>query len=186
MSFEENRIKGVVILPIAGLKNNILEMLTILPQSENNTKRGEMCPLIPGSIMEPLAGMSEFPGGAVEENEDVLMAARREFESEARFQLDHTFEDRFSPIFEDLPVDQQRPHMAYFAVVAGLFRLNETEILAMENMGARRILVDLANGSVTDKVVGKEILLRPAHRAIIHYVTSIARSLVNLEEPAYV
>lgn len=184
MSFE--RIKGVAILPIVGLKDNILEMLAILPQGENKTKRGEMCPLIPGSIMEPLAGMSEFPGGAVEESENLLMAARREFESEARIQLDDTFEKRFSPIFEDLPVDQLRPKMVYFSVVAGLFKLNEGEILAMESMGASRILVDLVNGSVTDKVVGKEIFLRPAHRAIIHYVTSIARSFIYSEEAAYV
>lgn len=179
------RSEGVVILPIVGMSGNDIEMMIVVPQDENKEKLGEMCPIIPGATMEPLAGMFEFPGGAVDKGEDTLAAARREFESESGIVLDSTFEHRFLPIFEGLEVDQLRPDLTYFSVAVGLLLLKGDEISAMERGGASRVLVDMRGNGVRDLLSGENIFLRPAHAAIIYYMTNIIRSLIRIEESAY-
>lgn len=179
MSEMDARRPGVVVMPVIGFEKGVVEFLVVGPLAENDKKRGEMCPLIEGATMESLVGKKEFPGGGVKDSESLLAAARREFGVETQVSQVIDLENRLKWVFQDVPIDQLRPDLTKFQVTMGLLELTEGEIVAMEDKGATRVLLNLLNGNMIEKLRGNSLELRPAHQAMVQYLTGIARSFVG-------
>lgn len=179
VNMEDVRRLGLVIMPMIGFENGVVEFLAIGPLTENIKKLGEMCPLVERAEMESLAGKKELPGGGVKEKESLSAAASRELGVETRVSEFRNLASRLKWVFEDVPIDQLRPDLTKFRVAMGLLELTDDEIAAMEDKGATRALLNLFSGEVIDKSTGDRIELRPAHQALLQYLAGIARSFVD-------